>query len=212
MQPGPEDPLREQRELRALKNLAARQGWSIQDDGMRAECPYHSRKDSRMDKIAEVARDLAHHISRRRRSRLEDVAALCEDLASVGNAVLTLKRVELSQAATGPYLKVLRDHLESVAVGAMELLLALGVTDFKDAFVEEYEKATKKHPGMTLDSDNHTDETRFYALAEEVGEVCAALTYDNAAQTGHNANLIGEVTQVGGLALAWLLRYQEDER
>lgn len=43
MQPGPEDPLREQRELRGLKNLATRQGWSIRDDGARAECPYHSR-------------------------------------------------------------------------------------------------------------------------------------------------------------------------
>lgn len=212
MQPGPEDPFREKRELRALTNVATRQGWSIQDDGARAECPCHNRKDNRMDKIAEVAQDLARHINRRRHSHLENVAALCEDLASVGNAVLTLKRVELSRSATGPYLKALRDHLEGVAMGAMELLLALGVTDFKDAFVAEYERATKKHPGMTLDSDNHTDETRFYALAEEVGEVCAALTYDNAAQTGHNANLIGEVTQVGGLALAWLLRYQEDER
>ena len=53
------------------------------------------------------------------------------------------------------------------------------------------------------------DENRFYALAEEVGEVCAALTYDNKADTGHNADLISEVTQVGALALAWLTRYQE---
>lgn len=46
MQPGPEDPLREQRELRDLKNLAARQGWGMRDDGTRAECPYHSRKET----------------------------------------------------------------------------------------------------------------------------------------------------------------------
>jgi len=164
-----------------------------------------------MNKIAEVTRDLARYISRLHHNRLEYVAALCEDLASVGNAVLTLKRMELSRVVTAPYLRTLSYHLEDVAMGAMELLLALGVTDFEDAFVEEYERATKKHPGMTLDSDNHTDETRFYVLAEEVGEVCAALTYDNAAQTGHNANLISEVTQVGALAVAWLLLYQGDE-
>jgi len=62
---------------------------------------------------------------------------------------------------------------------------------------------------MTLDCDGPTDENRFYALAEEVGEVCAAFTYDNKADTGHNADLISEVTQVGALALAWLTRYQE---
>ena len=39
--------------------------------------------------------------------------------------------------------------------------------------------------------------------------MCAALTYDNKADTGHNADLISEVTQVGALALAWLTRYQE---
>ena len=61
---------------------------------------------------------------------------------------------------------------------------------------------------MTLDSDGHTNETRFYALAEEVGEVAAALTYDNTQDTGHNADLISEVIQVGGLALAWLSRCQ----
>ena len=64
---------------------------------------------------------------------------------------------------------------------------------------------------MTLDSDKHTNESRFYALAEEVGEVAAALTYDNAYSTGHNSDLISEVTQVGGLALAWLSRYQDGE-
>lgn len=78
-------------------------------------------------------------------------------------------------------------------------------------FVEEYARAAKKHPGMTLDSDKHTDESRFYALAEEVGEVAAALTYDNVQGTGHNAELVSEVTQVGGLAIAWLMRYQEEK-
>ena len=100
-------------------------------------------------------------------------------------------------------------ELSRMVEDAALLLHFLGVADPVGEFLAEYERAAKKHPGMTLDSDSHTDESRFYALAEEVGEVCAALTYDNKADTGHNSDLISEVTQVGGLAIAWLLRYQE---
>lgn len=164
-----------------------------------------------MNKITKVTQGLARHISRAKHSRLEDVVALCEDLASVGNAVARLKQRELTRGGVGLYHAALRAHLEDVAMDSMELLLALGEADFEAAFTAEYERAAKKHPGMTLDSDRHTDESRFYALAEEVGEVCAALTYDNATQTGHNANIVSEVTQVGGLAIAWLLRYQPKE-
>lgn len=78
-------------------------------------------------------------------------------------------------------------------------------------FAAEYARAAIKHPGMTLDADGPTDELRFYALAEEVGEVAASLTYDNKAATGHGADTIAEVTQVGALALAWLTRYQDGE-
>lgn len=46
MQPGPEDPLREQRELRGLKNLAARQGWNVSSSGGKTTCPYHSREET----------------------------------------------------------------------------------------------------------------------------------------------------------------------
>lgn len=97
--------------------------------------------------------------------------------------------------------------LMDIVAGAVAILQQVGVSDPAAAFVDEYAKASAKHPGMTLDSDQHTNESRFYALAEEVGEVCAALTYDNAKDTGHNANLISEVTQVGGLAIAWLTRF-----
>lgn len=97
--------------------------------------------------------------------------------------------------------------LMDIAAGAVAILQQVGVSDPAAAFVDEYAKASAKHPGMTLDSDQHTNESRFYALAEEVGEVCAALTYDNAKDTGHNANLVSEVTQVGGLAIAWLTRF-----
>lgn len=102
-------------------------------------------------------------------------------------------------------------ELRDVARAATGLLRILGVEDPCALYVEEYERAAAKHPGMTLDADGHTDETRFYALAEEVGEVAASLTYDNTQDTGHNADLIAEVTQVGALALAWLTRYQNGE-
>lgn len=101
--------------------------------------------------------------------------------------------------------------LLDMAAGATAMLQQLGVDDPANAFVVEHERAAAKHPGMTLDSDQHTNESRFYALAEEVGEVCAALTYDNKANTGHNSDLISEVTQVGGLAIAWLCHYQNRE-
>lgn len=100
--------------------------------------------------------------------------------------------------------------LIDIAEGAAAMLQQLGVEGPTPSFIAEYERAAAKHPGMTLNSDRHTNESRFYALAEEIGEVCAALTYDNATATGHNSNLISEVTQVGGLAIAWLMRYQKE--
>lgn len=74
----------------------------------------------------------------------------------------------------------------------------------------EYSRATRKHPGMTLECDGHTDATRLFALVEEIGEVAACLTYDNDAATGHNSDLESEVIQVIALALAWATRYLED--
>jgi hypothetical protein len=78
--------------------------------------------------------------------------------------------------------------------------------------LEEYSRAAKKHPGMTLECDGHTDVTRLFALVEEIGEVAACLTYDNDAETGHNSDLKSEVIQVIALALAWATRYLDDGR
>lgn len=103
----------------------------------------------------------------------------------------------------------LATRLMAIAAQADAMLRSLGVEDPAALFAAEWERAAVKHPGMTLDCDGPTDENRFYALAEEVGEVAASLTYDNANSTGHNADLISEVTQVGALALAWLTRYQD---
>lgn len=76
--------------------------------------------------------------------------------------------------------------------------------------LEEYGRATKKHPGMTLECDGHSDASRLFALVEEIGEVAACLTYDNDAETGHNSDLESEVIQVIALALAWATRYLDD--
>lgn len=76
--------------------------------------------------------------------------------------------------------------------------------------LEEYARAAKKHPGMTLECDGHTDATRLFALVEEIGEVAACLTYDNGAETGHGSDLESEVIQVIALALAWATRYLDD--
>lgn len=73
--------------------------------------------------------------------------------------------------------------------------------------LEEYIRATRKHPGMTLECDGHTEATRLFALVEEIGEVAACLTYDNDAETGHNSDLESEAVQVIALALAWATRY-----
>ena len=75
--------------------------------------------------------------------------------------------------------------------------------------LEEYSRAARKHPGMTLECDGHTDATRLFALVEEIGEVAACLTYDNDAETGHGSELESEVIQVIALALAWATRYPE---
>lgn len=46
LQPGPVGDDRERRELKALRNLAVRQGWSFQNYDLDTECPYHSRKEA----------------------------------------------------------------------------------------------------------------------------------------------------------------------
>lgn len=57
-----------------------------------------------------------------------------------------------------------------------------------------------KHPDATLDLPGLDDPARFVVLAEEVGEVARALTYDE----GDPSDLARELVQVAALALAWL--------
>lgn len=101
-----------------------------------------------------------------------------------------------------------REWLWKIARAASNLLPE--DTDVLALALEEYLRAAKKHPGMTLECDGHTDATRLFALVEEIGEVAACLTYDNDAETGHNSDLESEAIQVIALALAWATRYLED--
>lgn len=101
--------------------------------------------------------------------------------------------------------KLVREWLWKVADSASRLLSE--DYDVLPRALEEYSRAAKKHPGMTLECDGHTDATRLFALVEEIGEVAACLTYDNDAETGHNSDLESEVIQVIALALAWATRY-----
>lgn len=162
-------------------------------------------------KIRRMAASLGAYINRQPWSALGLTTELYEDVGSLGFSIEYLKDSILQRADTTPHHNSIRSKLEFIAMVAMELLLHYGVEDFGEVFCVEYERAAAKHPGMTLDCDGHTNESRFYALAEEVGEVAASLTYDSTEDTGHNANTIAEVTQVGALALAWLARYQDGE-
>jgi hypothetical protein len=107
-------------------------------------------------------------------------------------------------------LRARRVELYYIAQAAEGMLFELGVENPLELFKAEFEAAKRKHPGHTFDLTEVPDLDKYWALAEEVGEVAAALTYDNTNDTGHQADLIKEITQVGGLALAWLISYQKD--
>jgi hypothetical protein len=153
--------------------------------------------------FTDVAKEIADEASTQLVLPLTVVGFWHSDLAGIALRVDEGRTLKKGQGAA------LCGYLRAIAWWASALLANLGVEDPAAAFVAEWERAAVKHPGMTLDCDGPTDENRFYALAEEAGEVAASLTYDNAQDTGHNADLISEVTQVGALALAWLTRYQD---
>lgn len=49
LQPGPMDIDREQRELRALRNLATQYGWRINNNTLKITCPYHTQEGNHND-------------------------------------------------------------------------------------------------------------------------------------------------------------------
>ena len=161
-----------------------------------------------MSAFAKIAETVSKEVEGKEERRLYTIGRWHVALGWLRNHILELEEATCAVAVENAEIEMVY-WLRDIATGAAIMLRQLDIDDPAAAFISEYERAATKHPGMTLDSDKHTNESRFYALAEEVGEVCAALTYDNKAATGHNSDLISEVTQVGGLAIAWLLRYQD---
>lgn len=98
-------------------------------------------------------------------------------------------------------------YLLGVVSAASAMLHNQGVHYPLPLYMEEYDRACDKHPGHTFDIESVPMIDKYWALAEEIGEVAAAMTYDNDKDTGHKADLIHEITQVGALALAWLTCY-----
>lgn len=163
-------------------------------------CPFTETAEKIAASAGLLSASMLHHVSRWHLS----LGVLGAAAVAQRDALTSPSERERRNGVTGA--------LRTIASNAAAILFDYGVEDPASAFIAEYGRAAKKHPGMTLDADCHTDESRYYALAEEVGEVAASLTYDNAEETGHNANTISEVTQVGALALAWLTRYQNGDR
>lgn len=161
-----------------------------------------------MSAFAKIAETVSKEAEGKEERRLYTIGRWHVALGWLWNHILELEEATCAVAVENAEIEMVY-WLRDIATGAAIMLRQLDIDDPAAAFISEYERAATKHPGMTLDSDKHTNESRFYALGEEVGEVCAALTYDNKKATGHNSDLISEVTQVGGLAIAWLLRYQE---
>ena len=162
-------------------------------------------------KFTELSEKIAAEARQYEESPLLVIKKWHGSLRSIADCIIESGREGVDPEYAKWLLDDIQFDLRSMAVGSAIMLKSLGVVDPTADFNAEYQLAAVKHPGMTLDCDGPTDENRFYALAEEVGEVCAALTYDNKADTGHNSDLISEVTQVGGLAIAWLMRFDEAE-
>lgn len=156
--------------------------------------------------FTETAKKITAHAGLLSDSTFHSVSRWHLRLALIGAAIIG-KNANGEVTPESKRRDVIAGALREIAADAASVLFDYDVEP-TTMFIAEYERAAVKHPGMTLDADGPTDELRFYALAEEVGEVAASLTYDNAQGTGHGADTIAEVTQVGALALAWLARYQ----
>ena len=104
-----------------------------------------------------------------------------------------------------------RVDLMFAALAADDMLRTLEVENRMELYKEEFEAANLNHPGHTFDLPEVPDGDKYWALAEEVGEVAAALTYDNSDYSGHKAELIKEIVQVGALALAWMVAIDKED-
>lgn len=145
---------------------------------------------------------------------LVEVGGTCPDIdsdvvavAALSFAMSELASVHLNKDADG---NVEAGVLSAITDIAVNYAKAKGCDDPWDAMRKEYEHAKAKHGDHTFDNPDMPWDQKYMALAEEVGEVAAAQTYDNANDTGHQAHLIEEIIQVAGLAAAWITAVAED--
>lgn len=100
---------------------------------------------------------------------------------------------------------VAANNLRTVIQASIHMLKAVDPEITGDKLAEltyaEYRHAKAKHGEHTFDSPLMPEYFKMVAFMEEYGEVARALTYDKE----HSGNLLEEVVQVIGLAVAWLL-------
>ena len=158
-----------------------------------------------MNKIAALAVELCGQISREPVSQMELIVSLSEDVASLGRSITRLSRQRHSRGDTCAYDEHLKAHLECIVLDASEALYSLGVADYSAAFGSEYMLAIADHPGYEGD----TNEGRFYALVEELGELASSITHNDDHGGVYVTGVRSKAARVGVLALAWLLQYKE---
>lgn len=144
--------------------------------------------------------------------------SFCKAYASSWHRLITLTE-HAARAATPPgFQATAQDHaLAYTAQLAVSWARDLYEVDATEEDVwrqvrEEFDRAHRKHDGMTPLCPHMHDMDRASILLEEVGEVARALTPDAHTSTGHGGDLATELVQVATMATAWLARILEDGR
>lgn len=100
---------------------------------------------------------------------------------------------------------VAANNLRAVIQASIHMLKVIDPKITADKLAEltytEWQRAKAKHGEHTFDSPLMPEYSKIMAFMEEYGEVARALTYDKE----HSGNLLDEIVQVIGLAVAWLL-------
>lgn len=124
--------------------------------------------------------------------------AALKDMVAALNAYLTGVWFKYKPAiATNNLRSIIRASISLIKVVDPEIT----GDKLADLTYAEYQHAKAKHGGNTFDSPNMPEYSKVMAFIEEYGEVARALTYDKE----HAGNLLEEIVQVIGLAVAWLL-------
>ena len=132
----------------------------------------------------------------------------CKEILPEGRNVffhMSVTSMLFGEAIANLYKRQYLAYSDTITASAGALMTYLNSSVSLDTIHEdlllEYAHASKKHPGMTLDAGGHDDATAAFAIGEEVGEMFAALTYDNEKGTGHGSSFYREAIQYIGLII-----------